>query len=130
MHSCAADVPIALLRAAGADAVALDAALVTTTHYDALGEAVDAGVSLWLGVLPGTDATIDFESAATTARRLWSELGFAPRDLAARVVADAGLRTSRLVAELRAPRSVGAARRRQGIPGHSRIGPNSVGGPR
>lgn len=87
VHSCAADVPIALLRAAGVDAVALDTSLVTKAQYDDLGEAVDAGVSLWLGVLPGTDATIDFESAAATARRLWTELGFAPRDLAAGVVA-------------------------------------------
>jgi hypothetical protein len=87
VHSCAPDVPIALLRGAGADAIALDATLVTKAQYDDLGEAVDAGVSLWLGLLPGTDATIDFESAATTARRLWTELGFAARDLAAGVVA-------------------------------------------
>ncbi|MGN6610027.1 MAG: methionine synthase [Jatrophihabitans sp.] len=82
VHCCAPDVPIALLRAAGADALSLDASLITPAHYDALGEAVDAGLALWPGVVPSTDATIDDTRAATTVTRIWSELGFAPAGLA------------------------------------------------
>ena len=85
VHCCAADVPIALLRSAGADALSLDAALLTVADYDALGEAVEARTSLWLGLLPST-APPSLDHARTTLGRMWSELGF-PRDqLAAAVV--------------------------------------------
>jgi len=85
-HCCAPGVPIDLLRSAGADAIAVDASLLTSADNDALGEAVDAGVSLWLGVVPGTDAEIDFASAREPIRRIWSTLGFGADDLAAAVV--------------------------------------------
>jgi hypothetical protein len=86
VHSCAREVPIDLLIAAGADAVSLDARLLGRRQYDALGEAVDAGISLWLGVLPGTDAAITLDTARAPVDQLWSELGFAPTQLAAAVV--------------------------------------------
>lgn len=86
VHCCAADVPIALLRSAGADAIALDAALLEVSAYDALGEAIEAGMAVWLGVLPGTDAAVDLHTARTRVRRLWSALGFAPGQLATTVV--------------------------------------------
>jgi cobalamin-independent methionine synthase catalytic subunit len=84
VHCCAADVPIALLRGAGACAVAVDASL--NLDQDAVGEAVEAGTSLWLGVVPGTDATISLDSARDPVRKLWRELGFADSDLAGAVV--------------------------------------------
>jgi methionine synthase II (cobalamin-independent) len=86
VHCCAPDVPLALLRAAGADALAVDAALLRPEQYDELGEAVDAGVSLWLGVLSGTDTAVTLDTAREPIRRLWAELGFARSDLAARLV--------------------------------------------
>ncbi len=86
VHCCAADIPIALLRAAGADAISLDAALLTSAHNDALGEALDAGCGLWLGVLPGTDADVTLDRARAPIERLWRELGFPLADLAAAVV--------------------------------------------
>jgi cobalamin-independent methionine synthase catalytic subunit len=86
VHSCARDTPLALLRAAGADALSIDATIITTAHYDALGEAVEAGVSLWLGVLPATDAAITLDSARAPIDRLWNELGFNRGQLAASVV--------------------------------------------
>lgn len=86
VHCCAPDVPIALLREAGADAVSLDASLLDVSIYDALGEAVDAGTSLWLGLLPSTDAEVTLDSAREPLRRLWNELGFAPAQLADSVV--------------------------------------------
>jgi hypothetical protein len=86
VHSCAADAPVALLRAAGADAVGLDLSLLGVPDYDALGEAVEGGTSLWLGVVPATDADVSVDTARAPIARLWSELGFDPELLAAAVV--------------------------------------------
>lgn len=86
VHCCAAAVPIELLRAAGADAIALDLARLGPDRYDALGECVDAGVSLWLGVVPATDTAITLDTVREPIHRLWRELGFADADLAGAVV--------------------------------------------
>ncbi|HLY33140.1 MAG TPA: methionine synthase, partial [Jatrophihabitantaceae bacterium] len=86
VHCCATDVPITLLRAAGADAIAIDAALVSTDALDDLGTAIDAGVSLWLGVVPGTDASIDHNTGRDAVRRIWHTLGFADAEAAASIV--------------------------------------------
>ena len=85
VHCCAADAPIALLRAAGADAVSIDAALLGRGHYDVLGEAVDGGTSLWLGLLPATERP-SLEDARTAVHEIWHELGFAGEQLAGSVV--------------------------------------------
>jgi len=84
VHCCAGDAPLALFRGAGADAVALDAAL--STDRDALGEAVEAGTSLWLGVVPSTDARISLDGAREPIQNLWRELGFADDQLATALV--------------------------------------------
>ena len=86
VHCCAADVPITLLREAGADALSLDGALITERDYDELAEAMDAGLGLWLGVLPGIDTEPTFDAARATANRLASALGIAPADRAASIV--------------------------------------------
>ena len=86
VHCCASDAPIALLQSAGADAIAIDASLVRPESFDALGSAVDADVALWLGVVPGTDATVSLDSARGTVHTLWHTLGFADDDAASRVV--------------------------------------------
>jgi methionine synthase II (cobalamin-independent) len=86
VHCCAPAVPLDMLREAGADAVAVDASLLGTAQYDALGSAVDAGVSLWLGVLPSADTAIALDTARDPLRRLWRELGFAESMLADAVV--------------------------------------------
>lgn len=85
VHCCAADAPIALLRRLGADAIALDLSQLSGQH-DQLGEAVDAGTSLWLGVLPSLDSDISLDSARGPIRKLWNELGFPPEQLAESVV--------------------------------------------
>jgi Cobalamin-independent synthase, Catalytic domain len=85
VHCCANDAPIPLLRAAGADALAVDLALLDG-QYDALGEAIDAGTSLWLGVLPTVDADFNRDTAREPIRRLWNALGFPVEQLAASVV--------------------------------------------
>jgi methionine synthase II (cobalamin-independent) len=86
IHCCADDLPWDVLRNAGADAISLDASKLGRADYDALGEAVDGGTSLWLGVLPATDAAASFDAARDRLRSLWSELGFAPGRLADDVV--------------------------------------------
>ena len=84
VHCCAADVPITLLRGAGADAISLDASYAVSG--DLLGAAVEAGTALWLGIVPGTDAPISLDAARDRVRKLWRELGFADEQLATSVV--------------------------------------------
>ena len=85
VHCCAADVPFALLRRAGAGALSVDFGKIR--DEDAIGEAVEAGVGLLFGVVPGTDARLS-DPADTVAgvRELWRRLGFPPGDLARAVV--------------------------------------------
>jgi methionine synthase II (cobalamin-independent) len=82
VHCCAGAVPFDVLRNAGVDAISLDASTLTAGSYDALGEAVEAGVALWLGVLPSTDAPVSFDDARARLRALWTALGFPPAQLA------------------------------------------------
>jgi hypothetical protein len=86
VHCCAADVPVALLRAAGADAVALDHTLIDVPTLDALGEAIDGGVALWLGIIPTAAENPSAAKAAAAVVALWTKLGFAPEELATKVV--------------------------------------------
>jgi methionine synthase II (cobalamin-independent) len=84
MHCCAPEVPVALLRESGADALALDRALVTPDQYDELGAAVEAGLDLWLGVV---DPDTTYAPARDAVTGLWRDLGFAVEQLPRRVVA-------------------------------------------
>ncbi|MEO6502401.1 MAG: methionine synthase [Jatrophihabitantaceae bacterium] len=86
VHCCAERVPYDLLASSGASAVSVDAGLIADAHLDALGELVEAGISLWLGVFPGVDAPISADAARTLIHGLWSKLGFDPNLLAATVV--------------------------------------------
>jgi hypothetical protein len=80
LHCCAPRTPLGLLRAAGAGAVSFDLGLVQ--DLDAVGETVDAGVHLFLGVVPGTDAPVPLPKAtASRVQAWWRELGFAADDL-------------------------------------------------
>ena len=86
VHSCAADVPFGVLRNVGADAISFDLDHLDTADLDTLGELVDAGVSLWPGVLPATDPAVSFDVARTRVRTLWTALSFPMRELAGAVV--------------------------------------------
>lgn len=55
VHTCAAGTPLALVRGAGARGLAVDLDLMTAADHDQLGEALEAGESVVLGVLPSTD---------------------------------------------------------------------------
>jgi methionine synthase II (cobalamin-independent) len=87
VHCCAPRPPIRVGTMAGADFLAVDG--TGSLDLDAVGEAVEAGMRLILGVLPGTDAELgatapELSDPARTvepARRLWRRLGFAPERL-------------------------------------------------
>ena len=75
VHCCAQRAPLDLFRAAVARGLSFDHALVQ--DLDQVGTAVESGVHLLLGVVPGTDTALAAPKA--TASRLsawWRELGF------------------------------------------------------
>ncbi|MFG2297384.1 methionine synthase [Streptomyces sp. NPDC048603] len=87
VHSCAPEVPFALLRRAGATGVSFDFSLLTEREDDAIGESVEAGLKLFTGVVPGTDAPLsDPAGSVMGVRKLWRRLGLAPGTLAESVV--------------------------------------------
>ena len=87
VHCCAPAPPVELLRRAGASAVSVDATLLTPRDDDALGEAVEAGTGLLLGVVPSQDARLsDLSATMAPATALWRRLGLSAEVLATSVV--------------------------------------------
>ncbi|MCK0112385.1 methionine synthase [Ornithinimicrobium sp. F0845] len=81
VHCCAGDPPVALLRGAGAEALALDVATLSTRDWDAVAEAVEAGTTLWAGALSTSRPTAYGQVVETISTR-WHELGLSPASLA------------------------------------------------
>jgi hypothetical protein len=88
VHCCAAGVPFELLRAAGAAGVSYDDTLIGRAELDAVGEFIESGGSLWIGVVPGTDTAERLQAPVVRRRitELWNRLGFAEDLLADTVV--------------------------------------------
>lgn len=87
VHSCAPDVPFALLRRAGAAGVSFDFSLLTERDEEPIGEAVEAGTKLFAGVVPSTDTALsDPGGSVMGVRTLWRRLGLNPGTLAESVV--------------------------------------------
>ncbi|MER7044238.1 methionine synthase [Streptomyces jumonjinensis] len=87
VHSCAPDVPFALLRRAGAAAISFDFQLLTERDEELIGEAVEGGTKLFAGVVPSTDAALsDPAGSVMGVRTLWRRLGLNPGTLAESVV--------------------------------------------
>ncbi|HEX2773238.1 MAG TPA: methionine synthase, partial [Micromonosporaceae bacterium] len=88
VHCCAPDVPLDLVRSAGATAVGLDLTLVE--RLDPLGEALDAGLGLLAGVaptLPPPDGRAPTSAQlADRVRQVWDRLGFPRGRLTEQVV--------------------------------------------
>ncbi|WP_189856264.1 methionine synthase [Streptomyces poonensis] len=83
VHSCAPDVPFALLRRAGATAISFDFSLLTERDDEVIGEAVESGTRLLAGVVPGTDGRLsDPAGSVMGVRTLWRRLGLHPGLLA------------------------------------------------
>ncbi|MEU6642438.1 methionine synthase [Saccharomonospora sp. NPDC046836] len=81
VHCCAPRPPVALLRAAGAGALAIDATLLDGAPgalLDELGEAWDSGTELLLGLVPGVAPATPpgLHDVAGPALRLVDRLGF------------------------------------------------------
>jgi methionine synthase II (cobalamin-independent) len=84
VHSCAPDVPIALLAGTGAQALGLDVTLLGAAGWDQIGEALETGLRLWAGAVP-TLATSDQPdqpdglptdtAVAESVRRPWRRVG-------------------------------------------------------
>jgi hypothetical protein len=87
VHSCAPDVPFALLRRAGAAGISFDAGLLTERDDELIGEAVEGGTALFAGVVPGTDTQLsDPAGSVGGIRTLWRRLGLSPETLSESVV--------------------------------------------
>ncbi len=87
-HCCAADVPVALLRDAGARGVSVDLAVLGAAAYDEIGSLLDDGGRLLLGVVPAVDTPEPPTERQLVDRvaRLCDMLGFASEEIADRLV--------------------------------------------
>ena len=75
VHSCAPDAPLALLRGAGARGLSVDLDQVSAADHEVLAEALDAGETIVLGVVPSTDPASPPSDAELTERVLrWLDM--------------------------------------------------------
>ncbi|MXG88190.1 methionine synthase [Nocardioides flavescens] len=88
VHSCAPGTPLDLLRGAGARGLAVDHAQLTARDHDELATALEAGESVVLGVLPGTDpaAVPDDSQVAEGVLRWLDMLGLDPAEVGDQLV--------------------------------------------
>jgi methionine synthase II (cobalamin-independent) len=91
VHCCADRPPLTLLREAGAEIVSLDVTRLTdapSARWDEIGEAWDAGVTLFLGLVPSVDspAPVTLHDVAKPALDMADRLGFDRATLADRAV--------------------------------------------
>ncbi len=75
VHCCAPRPPVSLLASAGASSLSLDAAMLDPRDDDDLGQVLEAGVGLLLGVLPTTGALPDVRSLVQGVGRLRDRVG-------------------------------------------------------
>lgn len=59
VHSCAPGVPWDLVRGAGATGLVVDLSVLSAADHDHLAEALEAGTTLHLGVVPTTDPAVE-----------------------------------------------------------------------
>jgi len=87
VHCCGSNVPVDVIRRAGADGVGLDFGLLDTVPDDELGSAVEAGLTVFAGVVPSVDTDLSaLTDTVDPIRHWWRRLGFAPERLAEQVV--------------------------------------------
>ncbi|MBO0854613.1 MAG: methionine synthase [Nocardia sp.] len=88
IHSCAAPPPLSFLGQSKAAAIGFDLSTIATQNLDAVGELLDAGKYLALGLIPTTAPTIPttWRELAEPGTRLVDRLGFPRRTLAERVL--------------------------------------------
>jgi methionine synthase II (cobalamin-independent) len=88
VHTCATGTPLGLLRGAGARGLSVDLSLMTATDHDSLAEALDAGDTVALGVLPAVDTGAAPAESEVTERVLrWLDMvGLDPTTVGDRLV--------------------------------------------
>ncbi|MFC6010966.1 methionine synthase [Nocardia lasii] len=89
LHSCASRPPLVTMGRTAAAALSFDAATITTADLDALGEILDAGKKLALGLTPTQPpaAPITWHTVAEPAVRLVDRLGFPRTTLRTHILA-------------------------------------------
>jgi hypothetical protein len=88
VHCCAPSPPVDLFRRAGARGVSIDASMLSDRDDDALGEAIEAGVRIFLGAVPSVDPrpVPGVRALLAPVHQRWARLGFAGPRLAEIVV--------------------------------------------
>ena len=75
VHSCAPETPLALLRGAGARGLSVDLDQLTAADHEVLAEALDAGDTVALGVVPSLEPVTPPDDGAVTERVLrWLDM--------------------------------------------------------
>ncbi len=75
VHSCAAETPLALLRGAGARGLSVDLDQASAADHEVLAEALDAGETVVLGVVPSMEPASAPDDGAVTERVLrWLDM--------------------------------------------------------
>jgi methionine synthase II (cobalamin-independent) len=75
VHSCSAETPLALLRGAGARGLSVDLDQMGAADHEVLAEALDAGETVVLGVVPSTEPASAPDDGAVTERVLrWLDM--------------------------------------------------------
>lgn len=81
VHCCAPDVPVALLRGTGVDAISFDLSLARTAGAaaDVWAETFESGTALWPGIVgvPADGSRLDVTAARDHLARWFDRLGFA-----------------------------------------------------
>ncbi|WP_445258083.1 methionine synthase [Nocardioides aurantiacus] len=86
-HCCDPDVPVGLLRGAGAGGVSVDVTTLAVTAYDELATVLDEGGTALLGVLPATGSgTPSTKAVVERTMRLLDMLGLDPGEVADQLV--------------------------------------------
>ncbi len=88
VHSCASRPALGFLRGSSAAAIGFDMATIGTADLDDIGELLEAGKQLALGLIPTSApaASIDWREIVEPAVRLFDRLGFPRRALAERIL--------------------------------------------
>lgn len=85
VHSCASGVPIGLLRGAGAAGVSVDLDQLGASSYDEVGDLLDSGGRLHIGVVP-TGSTSTARAIADRTLRLLEMIGYGPDEVSDQLV--------------------------------------------
>ena len=86
VHACAPGTPLALLRGAGAQGLAVDLAQLSAADHDALAEALEAGSTVALGAVPTTGPMPGDKQVTESVLRWLDLVGLDPEAVGERLV--------------------------------------------